>query len=154
LQLVTDSSFRNKLVVELCELLAFLQQRHLELSSESAHISTALPESIQQYTLASVQTLSLAVSESKAAFTDGHLAELLALVSSHHTFNRTTTDLIQKASQEAKFYRLDQNLAEIPETTIPRLEFNPALHASMLIAKEGRLAHLIEDSMYMMMGAD
>jgi hypothetical protein len=92
----------------------------LELSLESAQFSTALPESLQQYTLASVQTMSLVVSHCKAAFTDGHLAELLALVSSQYTFNRTATDLIQEASQEAKFYRLGSYLAEFPETAVPK----------------------------------
>jgi len=64
-RLVTDGGFRNMLVVDLGELLAFLHQRASELSSESPHLAAATPDSLQQYSLASVQKVTLAVDKCK-----------------------------------------------------------------------------------------
>ena len=105
-RLIQDSGYRTQVIIELCELRAFLRQRSTEIEVPAyQNLMTVAPEAIQQVGLPAVQKLLQAVQGCHSALTSERINQLLALKTSQRYFQRTAAALQQQANQEGKFYR-------------------------------------------------
>ncbi|RZC77424.1 hypothetical protein C5167_001637 [Papaver somniferum] len=146
-----DTEYRNKILDDLFEIKAFLNQRMLELRSEETsslqhQVQAVAPFVLQQYTADAVQTMLSDTSSAIGILTGRKTRDLIMILNSKRFLDRLVTTIEEKKHHEVK---LKESLKDLVGR---RMEFQNTLSSSWpkqeaSLAKTRELKKLCESSL-------
>ncbi|MCL7026371.1 hypothetical protein MKW94_000537 [Papaver nudicaule] len=146
-----DTEYRNKILDDLFEIKAFLNQRMLELRSEETsslqhQVQAVAPFVLQQYTADAVQTMLSDTSSAIGILVGRKTRDLIMILNSKRFLDRLVTTIEEKKHHEVK---LKESLKELAGR---RMEFQNTLSSSWpkqeaALAKTRELKKLCESSL-------
>ncbi|RZC83140.1 hypothetical protein C5167_045926 [Papaver somniferum] len=146
-----DTEYRNKILDDLFEIKAFLNQRMLELRSEETsslqhQVQAVAPFVLQQYTADAVQTMLSDTSSAIGILTGRKTRDLIMILNSKRFLDRLVTTIEEKKHHEVK---LKESLKDLVGR---RMEFQNTLSSSWpkqeaALAKTRELKKLCESSL-------
>ncbi|KAI3984315.1 hypothetical protein MKX01_011269 [Papaver californicum] len=146
-----DTEYRNKILDDLFEIKAFLNQRILELRSEETsslqhQVQAVAPFVLQQYTADAVQTMLSDISSAIGILVGRKTRDLIMILNSKRFLDRLVTTIEEKKHHEVK---LKESLKDLVGR---RMEFQNTLSSSWpkqeaALAKTRELKKLCESSL-------
>ncbi|KAJ0961715.1 hypothetical protein J5N97_000034 [Dioscorea zingiberensis] len=146
-----ETEYRNKILDDLFEIKAFLNQRVMEMKSEDTsslqhQVQAVAPFVLQQCTADAVQTMLSKISLAISILTDQKTRDLIMILNSKRFLDRLVSTLEQKKNHELK---LRESLNDL---SVRRLELHNALSSSwpkqeVAISKTRELKKLCESTL-------
>ncbi|KAM0941497.1 putative CDK5 regulatory subunit-associated protein [Dioscorea sansibarensis] len=146
-----ETEYRNKILDDLFEIKAFLNQRLMEMSSEDTsslqhQVQAVAPFVLQQYTADAVQSMLSVISSAISMLTNQKTRDLIMILNSKRFLDRLVSTLELKKNHELK---LRQSLNDL---SVRRMELHNALSSSWpkqeaAISKTRELKKLCESTL-------